>query len=709
MTFHSRQNADPMPDAIHTGTEVEPINPQDNSCPGNASPGQLIPQGEISDLKSQISDSALTVDDLVRGPTAGELREAGAKLEIVMAWRRSIQAGQAPERAALKLGSSFSSVRRWHLALFGHTDPMQPIGQPNLEALISRKRNSGRRSPWEDLVNDPAVVKRLRELYLLTIGSSSAYQAQGSCSGSKSLALERFADSELCPAVLAHQLRMGLKPEPLIRTIRAITADVEAKFRGPRASGLGGTLIHRRDMFEILPDGSRVDIQLGDWWVFDDMSTNHPFWFEGPNGKIFTGRQGLYGFDIMGKWLGFDLVGTCRDAYTAAIILRFLRRLFQALGKPRRGVVFELSVWASRAIKGVRVDTAGNVVDEEIERPGMDVDDRNMIQDGLKSLGILVHYTHTPHGKEIEGSFNYYQRVFATMVTPEIINIGRHRGEFEHASKALRRAHNESHHPQALGFMHMDAHAEVSEKTMAWINQRAFYKQEGERLGGSLALPEVVEGGSAYPALTALTELDLSVFLPVSRQESLRGGKVTVKFDGQVLEFCAPELFASIGPGYELLVKFDPTEPTLGAAIYNATNADNWRGWRKGEFMGWANYLPETPRFNWDKDGEAVDQANELKRRFNTFVRTAFRSVVSRRVKVASYRDGKGNISEVQQGQQVRQGAGANDGVLPSPARVARVDTRTGAAPTPEERTRQRTNLAALARASREAMAEINK
>ena len=713
MNFPTQYNADQAPDAIHTGAEVEQSCPQSNSCPVSASPGQL--NTEVRDQKAEVSQTAqrelrptetrLTVDDLVRGPTEGELREAGAKLEIVVAWRRLVQAGCAPHKTAIRLGASFSSVRRWHDALFDHTDPVQPIGEPDLESLISRKRNSGRRSPWEDLVNDPAVVKRLRELYLLTIGSSSAYMAQGSCTGSKSLALERFADeSALCPAALAHQLRMGLKPEPLIRTIRAITADVEAKFRGERASGLGGTMIHHRGMFEILPDGAQVDIRMGDWWVFDDMSTNHPFWFDGPEGKVFVGRQGLYGFDIMGKWLGFDLVGTSRDAYTAAIILRFLRRLFQALGKPRRGVVFELSVWAARAIKGVRLDAKGKPVDDEYERPGLDIDDRNNIRDGLRSLGILVHYTHTPHGKEIEGAFNYYQRVFATFVTPEVINIGRHRGEFERGAKALRQAHAESHHPQSLGFLQMDAHAAIGEQTMGWINQRAFYRQQEVRGQMAEVSPEdesAPRDGSAYPTdLKALTELDLSVFLPVSRQVQLRGGKVAVKYGGnpEPLEWSAPELFASLGPGYEVLVKFDPTEPTLGAAIYNSTNADNWRGWRKGEFMGWATYLPVTPRFNWEKDGNQVDEANEMKRRYNLFVRTAFRTVVNRRVKAASYRDGQGNLGEI-----------SNIKSQISNPTPTRVDARTNtAAPTPEERVRQRNNFAVLARASRE-QAELSK
>jgi len=229
---------------------------------------------------------------------------------------------------------------------------------------------------------------KLQSLYLLTIGASSDYMGKNRRTGSMALTLERFADDALCPPELAPILHAGKQPAPLVKIIRAITADIEQKYRGARHAELNGTLIQRRELIEILSDGSRVEIQLGDWWVFDDMSTNHPFWFAGPDETPMVARQGLYAYDVCRRWLGCELIGTSRDAYTAAIILRYFRRLMQALGKPRRGVVLERSVWAARSIKGFRTTSSGRYIEDEFDRAAMDDDEKNLINSGLKALGI---------------------------------------------------------------------------------------------------------------------------------------------------------------------------------------------------------------------------------------------------------------------------------------------------------------------------------
>jgi len=150
----------------------------------------------------------------------------------------------------------------------------------------------------------------------------------------------------------------------LLNVIREINDLHEQRYRGPKHASLNGTLTMRRTLVEILQDGQTVPIQPGDWWVFDDMSDNLPHWWTGPEHTQMIGRQGLYAYDLTRPWIGVEKIGTVRDSYTAAIILRFLRQWMQVYGKPRRGVVFERSIWEANVIKGCRITANGEPVDE---------------------------------------------------------------------------------------------------------------------------------------------------------------------------------------------------------------------------------------------------------------------------------------------------------------------------------------------------------
>jgi hypothetical protein len=554
-------------------------------------------------------------------------REIGAeRVRILKAARPLIEKGHALEDVAFAVGTSLATL--WRLnKKFGHL----PDGELTAEICATNFGNSGRTSPWGYLALVPGVEKRLQYLYLLTIGSSSDYMGKDRRSGSAALALERFADDDLCPASLRPLLRAGKFPKPLLSLIRKITPEMEQAARGPKHQSLNANLTGRRELVEILADGSSAAITPGDWWVFDDMSDNQPFWFLGPDGQPMVGRQGLYGYDITRRWLGVELIGTSRDSYTAAIILRFIRRLMQAKGKPRRGIVFEQSVWKANVIAGFRLTTAGDLVEESFERPPMDDLQRKLVQDGLRSLGIEIVYTHTPRGKEIEGAFNYLQRVLPTF-SPEQLNIGRHAGEFEKGAKALRRAHAGSHHSKDLGFAEMDARADVITKAMEWIDRR--------------------DGAGEYPALAPLAAGDLPAFLPHQHELQIRGGRVTATVDGEPYDFTNPELFARLGSGYRLFVKFDPAEPTLGAAIYNReTSSANWERWPIGQLIGKADFMLPAPRFDFrDRDEKSQEPGLAQRRTYNKFVRTAFRAVGMPQFRAATARDGRGNVATVENG-----------------------------------------------------------
>ncbi len=552
--------------------------------------------------------------------------------------------------------------------------------------------NSGRRSRWEDLAANPRVQQRLQQLYLKSAGASAEVMTRGRRTGSLAATLLVFTEDDLCPLDLRREIRQGKFPTPLIRAIRKMNDLHEQMLRGEKHRSLNAELIQKRSLIEILQDGSERPIQRGDWWVFDDMSDNLPHWWTAPDGQPLIGRQGLYAYDLTREWLGVEKIGNARDAYSSALILRFLRRLMEQFGKPRRGVVFERGVWAARNIKGLRLAPEGLGV-EEWERPAIDPAERQLVQDGLKALGLIVHYTHTPRGKEIEGGFNYLQKLKAMMAPNGAVNIGRHAGEFEHAAKQVRRARAQSHHPQDLGFLHMDASRDLDLKVMEFINARGVRAATGEDFG---QIP--------YPQLTPLSVRDRALFLPEQRELTLLNGCVSTTVRGEDLEFCAPELFVALGSGYRLYVRFDPDEPTLGAALYNReTSSANFHGWQQGEFIGWAEVKPTVARFNWSG---VEDAAGQLERRYNRAVRTSF-GAVGLNHRVATARDGRGNSAVVQQSPGGRSAAPApvpSEPVLPkrerrpSPLSLATPSQFSAQADRLKRRQEQRQRLTEIAR-----------
>jgi hypothetical protein len=495
----------------------------------------------------------------------------------------------------------------------------------------------------------PAVVERLQTLYRLTCGASSNYMAKGQRTGSARLALLRFADDELCPAPLGMMLRRGAQPRPLMAIIRVITPELEALDRGP--GHYQGTITGLRALEEELQNGQRVPLRPGDVWELDDMSTNYPFWFEcqgvGKHSSV-LGRQGLYCGDVASsKWLGVELVGRPRDAYRAEDILRFLRKLMQAYGKPRR-LRIERGVWRARVIKGWSEEgtdgTEGTEGTEGTKVEGMDEAEQALLQDGLKALGIEVIYCYTPGQKGwIESNFNRLQQVLPTFVGREAVNIGRHGGEYEEAAKRVRQAHDGVHHPRELGFLHIDRAADLLTTAMEWIGSTT-----RESRGGTIP-NEVWDGWVTEHPLAPVTGTDLAVFLPEIREVTLRLGHAWCQHDRQQFGFINPEVFADLGQGYRVTVRFDPSEPSLGAAIYNReTSSANRAGLQVGQFICWADFHEAAPMFSAVK-GEQPGQ--DLVKRFRAFHRTAFRAMGGRltpAISRAEVRDGRGNVGKVE-------------------------------------------------------------
>jgi len=594
--------------------------------------------------------------------SARQKQAAGERRVLLQHAHDCLKAGMSQQAAAKVCGLSSAALSRLLNSVpgGGKLSPLAKcerlLGFPVEQLAPDQAR--GAQSLFAELAKMPSVQQELYRLYLLTIGSSSEYMGASRRTGSAALTLERFADSEQCPERLRERLRNGCQPKPLLQVIRRITAEIEQRHRGQRHYELY-SIVGRRSLEIELEDGTREALPVGRTWVFDDMSTNWPFWFEAPaeagvalgvkplveRHGCGLGRQGLYGWDWgSAAWLGLELVGRVRDAYTADIILRFFRRLMQTYGKPDT-IVLEQSVWKARSIDGFTV-LNHEIAEEKYQRPGMEDGEKALLQDGLRALGIRLMYTWTPRGKPIEGGFQQVQTAFPTFCTPgEGVNIGRYAGEFERGAVAMRRAGDGVRHPKELGFLHIQRHADLSWETMQWLNQR----NTGARAGKPA---ELLARALQESPLPRLTERDLACFLPDLRELQIRGGHVWPTVEGNALAFIHPEHFAELGNGYLVSVKFDPAEPLLGAAIYNRDlSSRNHRGYAAGQFICWATLHQDAPVISLRDRGE--DEGRQLIARYRRFHRTEYRALNLPRqqtVQVSERRDGAGQVATVERG-----------------------------------------------------------
>jgi hypothetical protein len=250
----------------------------------------------------------------------------------------------------------------------------------------------------------------------------------------------------------------------------------------------------------------------------------------------------------------------------------------------------------------------------------MSEEEQNKLWGGLQELGIEVRYVWTPHQKGfIESGFDYFQSAAALI---DAANIGRTRGEFERATKALIRVHAGSRHPAKCGFIQMVELAERWLACMTWLNGQA---KEGRLQKG---IPDERWARSvAERPLAPLPADKVWIFFPETRELEIRAGHVVPHVKGiGPIPFCAPELFAELGTGYRVIVRFDPSEYALGAAIFNNESGTvNRRGWKIGEYIGHAAFAGFAPQFC---AAEGFQTAGiEQRKRFHNFNQTAFRAI----------------------------------------------------------------------------------
>lgn len=328
---------------------------------------------------------------------------AAERLEKLRQYQALRAAGRPAAVAAVQVGASLPTLSRWASAYaeggVAALEPGKSSGRPALASLMTE-----------------AGIAQVREWALKMDSVALAWQVYSTEAG--------------CPDEIREAVAGGRIP-PSLQALASANAHIKDLHRGPRTFQLNGQKA-RRDMSELMPDGSRREIQPGDWWELDDMSLNQPFWFKAraedcPGDKLAErygkslGRQSLWCIDVAsGMWLGCELLGRRRDSYRAEDILRFLRRLFEDHGLPRRGLRLEQGIWKSKRIKGIEITGKADVdaalaessIFHDFDQPAMPEPELNAIVGGLASIGLEIVHARTPGQKGIiETSFRHLQKV----------------------------------------------------------------------------------------------------------------------------------------------------------------------------------------------------------------------------------------------------------------------------------------------------------
>ena len=448
---------------------------------------------------------------------------------------------------------------------------------------------------------------------------------------------------ELREAILRPRKSRHSMPEWLMKAA-TLPANARLKETGERRYRAEAFSV-KRGGFEVMDDGIQREIEAGDWWLFDDMSQNNPFWFENVladeddelarKQQVSICRQSLMAMDLRsGRWLGCELVGRSRDSYRAEDILRFFFRLFVLYGLPRRGIILENGIWRCKVI-------AGNY-DKTIE---ISKEDQERVIGGLRSLGIEVRHAIDAKGKAlIESGFRHYQTLAAATI--DGLYIGRGIGDHERGMKLFVRARAGVVHPTGANMLHIDQANVEASRVMGLCNEM---QKEGDIQNG--VPDEVWDKSLAANPLRPMPMEKLYVLMPTQREVKIRGGHVRPKVNGRELCFINAERFALLGNDYRLRVHFDASEPMLGAWVFNLeTSTQNTDGYKVGQFICKADFAEEAPQVAYSG---YVDDNIRRRKAFNGAVRIAFSTPARNGHKVTTaheVRDGRGRVVRVEHG-----------------------------------------------------------
>jgi hypothetical protein len=450
-------------------------------------------------------------------------------------------------------------------------------------------------------------------------------------------AIEQFPRHEACGPqtrekileILDRAARAGREPHFPRALCRAafVTADEKARLRGQRHAQ-AREFTPRKGMWFEGPDGEQIPILAHTAWMMDDYSTNEPYIVGAEDGTMRLCRQYLMSLDVYsGAWIGSEAIGRERDAYRGEDILRFILRNIDGQGTMPRFLLLERGRWDSQAVHGLPL-----TADHDGPRWG-----------GLDDLIHIIHGYTPRHKAALESNLSMLQRALAHSGR----EIGRHRGEFEDATKAYLAVQAGRLDPHKAGFLSLADSSELHWQACQQLNARPKARVNFEHQ----TVPNDLLQQAEAPRPLAAEERWR--FFPAKMTGTVRGGFVEKSLPHwpRMFRFQVNGVLDGLylDNGYAVLVAFDPAQPHLGAMIANAeTGTRNRAGWALGQNLILAPVATEVPQFTLRSGGAAEGS----KRKANATARTSFAAVRPhvRGMRVAASFDGEGRSATIQTG-----------------------------------------------------------
>jgi hypothetical protein len=537
------------------------------------------------------------------------------KLAAVRRVRSEMQANPhlSLRAACCAAGIALSSYQEWSKRLDEHGET----------GLAVQYANCGRRAKFELTASEKNA---LRGLVLLR--------------DSVTFAVEEFARThpdcrpEIRAAILeemdtaARQRRYCRWPISM-RRAATVTLEERRMLRGSKAFE-SISFSPRKGLFFVDANGNNIKLAPHAAWVMDDYSTNEPYEIEG--GRLC--RQVLASMDVFSDaWLSVEMIGRERDAYRAEDIVRFILRTIDSAGTMPLFLLLERGRWDSTGVHGLDL----GCISPKYE---------GRAWGGLDDLFTIIHGYSSRHKAQLESSFSILQRALAHSGT----EIGRHRGEFEKATKDFLAVQAGRKKALECGFLTQDQAREAHWQAMQQLNARGKHRAAT----GTVEIPSDLMSLWDEEEARPLPASERWRFLPCKRKATVRGGfiETSVAPYRQPFRFQINGLPSGIDlpTGYTLLIAFDPAMPAMGAYVCNGeTDTKNRAGWGLGEYLMTAPGSDDVPMI--DLRGGGYSESG--KRLAGTAARTAFASIDPYRrrgLAVTQRHDGEGNAQVTRTG-----------------------------------------------------------
>lgn len=581
--------------------------------------------------------------------------------------RSAMDAGQSLRAAAAALSLPVATAKNW-------LDRLTDRG-----SLADARRERSGRTAVVSLTD--AEAGALRALVLQRrLSEESAIRAfvrSSDCRPeTREFILARLRSSEQAPRQDARRPRW---PESLRRALHVTEQEV-LRYYGPTAAR-SRYIPSQRRLTYVLEDGREIPLRPHTVWLFDDYSTNKPYYLEYAAGKFRCCRQILAGMDLYTHgWLGFLHVGKERDAYTGGDALKVIRSCMEAHGTRPEIIILEKGRWHGKGVRGLKMPNGarwGSIEDCGLKLIyGIDSRDKAEIEAGFLPLQT-----------ELEGG----------------ADIGHLRGLHERESDSYLAVNQGRRDPRLCGFVSLAESDEQHIRAARVLNAR----RKGRQELGFASADELFEEYPADPR--PLSPDDLWLFHPHKTEATvgtLGSDLVGCTVDGTRHLFVVNGIAdCFLGNGHRVYIAFDPERPDLGCAVANAdTSHANRENWRLGQLLlraapAWTSIPRIDLRSMGDRDEDA--QAHwKLRKGAVKAAAEAFSSILpggKRGLRSAARRDRDGTLRSATWDPQAADAAGPSTDMAPRIPRtgIPALGTREGGDDSPPPHPRLKSPLRA--------------